>query len=74
MGAPPETAELPRIRIHNVRHVHISLVVQLGFDPSRIADRVGHPDPGFTLDRYSHVFETRREVAAVDLVELLGGK
>jgi integrase len=67
-----DEAGLPRIRIHDLRHLHISLLVQLGFDPRVIADRVGHSDPGFTLDRYSHSFAARREAAAVNLDVLLG--
>ena len=64
-------AELPRIRLHDLRHLHVSLLIQRGFDPKTIADRVGHADPGFTLRRYGHLFEARRRAAAVPMDELL---
>jgi len=52
----------------------VSLLVQEGFDPRTIADRVGHADASFTLRRYSHMFEQQRRAAAVDLGELLTDK
>lgn len=68
-----EAAGVPPIRLHDLRHMHVSWLVQLGFDPRVIADRVGHADASFTLDRYSHAFESRRQATAVPLDALLGG-
>ena len=31
-----------RIRIHDLRHSHVSLLIELGFSAVVIADRVGH--------------------------------
>lgn len=36
------TAGVKRIRIHDLRHSHISLLIQLGYSAVAIADRVGH--------------------------------
>ena len=33
---------LKRIRIHDLRHSHVSLLIELGFSAVAIADRVGH--------------------------------
>lgn len=65
-------AEVPHARLHDLRHLHVSLLIKQGFDPRTVADRVGHTDPAFTLRRYSHMFEEQREEAAVNLKELLG--
>ena len=67
-------AGVTKIRMHDLRHLHVSLLVKEGFDPRTIADRVGHIDPAFTMRRYSHMFEDQRRRAAVSLDELLGGE
>lgn len=43
------------IRIHDIRHSHISLLINLGFSPVDIAKRVGHESITITL-RYAHMF------------------
>lgn len=65
-------SELPRIRFHDLRHLHVSLLIKQGFDPRTVADRVGHTDPAFMLKRYSHMFEAQRRAAALTLNQLLG--
>ncbi len=59
-------------RLHDLRHLHVSLLVKQGVDPQAIADRVGHTDASFTLRRYSHMFEEHRERTAISLNVLLG--
>lgn len=59
-------------RLHDLRHLHVSLLVKQGIDPQAIADRVGHTDASFTLRRYSHMFEEHRERTAISLNVLLG--
>ena len=50
-----ERAGVKRIRIHDIRHSHISLLISLGFSPVDIAKRVGHESITITL-RYAHMF------------------
>ena len=64
-------AKVPKIRLHDLRHLHVSLLVKEGLDPRTIADRVGHTDPSFTLRRYSHMFEEQRKRAAINLRGLI---
>ena len=55
---------LKRIRIHGIRHSHISLLIDMGFSAVAIADRVGHESIDITY-RYAHVFpSTQMEVAS----------
>jgi integrase len=63
---------LPHARIHDLRHLNVSLRRHLGQDPKLVADQIGHVDPAFTLRLYSHLFEHERQAAAVDLKEALG--
>ena len=48
-----ESAGLPKITIHGLRHSHVSLLISLGFNPVAIAARVGHKSSYVTL-RYAH--------------------
>ena len=48
-----------RIRIHDLRHSHISLLIDMGFTALAIADRVGHESIDITY-RYAHLFPTRQ--------------
>ena len=66
-----EKAGVPRARLHDARHLHVSLLINHGLDPNTIADRVGHTDSTFTYKQYGHLFEAQRKAAAVPLAELL---
>jgi integrase len=56
---------LPRIRFHDLRYMHVSLLNKAGVDARTIADRIRHTDPAFTLKRYAHVFDDQRKAAAI---------
>lgn len=49
-------AGLPPIRIHDLRHSHASMLVDMGFPPIVIRDRLGHKDIQTTLNIYSHLY------------------
>ena len=36
-----EKASIPFIRIHDMRHSHVSLLINMGFSPHLIAERIG---------------------------------
>ena len=46
-----------RIRIHDLRHSHVSLLINMGFSALAIGERVGHEAPDITY-RYAHLFPT----------------
>lgn len=50
-----EKAGLPEIRVHDLRHSHVSLLINLGYSAVAIAERVGHESVHITY-RYAHVF------------------
>lgn len=52
------------IRIHDLRHSHISLLIDMGFTALAIADRVGHESIDITY-RYAHLFPTRQKEMAL---------
>ncbi len=64
-------AGVSSINLHGLRHLHVSLLVSKGLDLRAIADRVGHKNPSFTLDVYSHMFAEKRKDSAVGMSDLL---
>ncbi|QVK21841.1 tyrosine-type recombinase/integrase [Mycoplasmatota bacterium] len=47
-----QIAQIERIRIHDLRHSHAALLINLGVDPYTIKERVGHEELTTTLDTY----------------------
>ncbi len=53
-----------RIRVHDIHHSHASLLVEMGFSPLLIAERLGHEKVQTTMDTYSHLYPNKQlEVA-----------
>lgn len=59
-----EKAGVKRIRIHDLRHSHASMLVELGFQPLEIKDRLGHEKIVTTLDTYSHLYPNKQRQLA----------
>lgn len=57
------------IRIHDLRHSHVSLLIELGYSVSAIADRMGHEGVGITLN-YAYLFPNKQADMAADLERL----
>ena len=55
MDRGAKAAGVKRIRIHDLRHSHISLLIDMGFSAVAIADCVGHESIEITY-RYVHLF------------------
>lgn len=49
-----------QIRIHDLRHSHVSLLIDMGFTALSIADRVGHETEKITY-RYAHLFPSKQD-------------
>jgi len=48
-------AELPRVRIHDLRHTAATLMLAANIPAKIVSERLGHSSIAITLDRYSHV-------------------
>ncbi len=68
MDRGSEAAGVKRIRIHDLRHSHVSLLIHMGFSAVAIADRVGHESIDITY-RYAHLFPSMQE----EMAERLSG-
>lgn len=52
-----------RIRIHDLRHSHVSLLIEMGFSALAIAERVGHESIAITY-KYAHLFPSKHSEMA----------
>lgn len=62
-----EKANIKKIRIHDLRHSHASLLIHLGINPLIISKRLGHEKVDTTLNIYSHLYPE----SISDLIKLL---
>ena len=70
MDRGSEAAGVKRIRIHDLRHSHVSLLIEMGFTALAIADRLGHESIEVTY-RYAHLFPSKQSEMANQL-DVLG--
>ena len=49
-------AGIKQIKVHDIRHSHASMLINLGANPVLVASRLGHSSPDMTLRVYSHLF------------------
>lgn len=69
MKAGSEKAGVKRIRIHDLRHSHVSLLIDMGFSALAVADRLGQEAIDITY-RYAHLFPDVQD----DMAEALDGQ
>ena len=56
--------EVPRIRFHDLRHTHATLLLKAGVSPKVVSERLGHATVAFTMDVYAHVIPGMQAEAA----------
>ena len=50
----------PRIRLHDLRHSHASMLINLGVSPKAVADRLGHANESMVMKIYGHLYPEKR--------------
>jgi integrase len=65
--------ELPRIRLHDLRHTWATLALRAGVNPKVVSERLGHHSAAFTHDRYQHVTRGLDQDAAERVARLIRG-
>ncbi len=65
------TCGLPRIRFHDLRHTHASLLVAAGVPIKVVSERLGHAHPGFTMHTYQHLLPGMGAAAATEFAALI---
>ena len=66
MDRGAKEAGVKRIRIHDIRHSAVSLLIDMGFSATAIADRVGHESIDITYN-YAHLFPSKQAEMAEKL-------
>jgi len=69
-----EKADIPRIRIHDLRHTSATLALEEGIHPKVVSTRLGHRSIQITMDLYSHVTDSIEEQAAEILADVFSEK
>jgi integrase len=66
-----ERAELPNIRLHDLRHTCATLLLSKGVHPKLVQELLGHVTISITLDTYSHVLPGMGDQTATAMESLL---
>ena len=62
-----------RIRIHDLRHSHASLLIEMNVTPLLICERLGHEKVETTLNIYSHLYPNKQRQLSDKLEEVFKG-
>jgi integrase len=66
-----EQAGLPKIRFHDLRHTHATLLLEMKKNPKIVAERLGHSTVATTLDVYSHVGHAVKKEVSEQFAEMM---
>ncbi|MDQ6879576.1 MAG: site-specific integrase [Candidatus Dormibacteraeota bacterium] len=58
-------SSLPRIRLHDLRHTHATILLASGTPVKVVSERLGHASPAFTMTVYQHVVPGMQADAAL---------
>lgn len=62
---------LPRIRFHDARHTHATLLLKAGVPPHVVSQRLGHASVAFILQQYAHLLPQQQREAVSRLSALI---
>jgi len=62
-----DNKNLPKVRFHDLRHIHATILYQNGIKAKVIQERLGHSNISTTLDIYTHLFK-EDQTAAADVI------
>jgi len=63
-------AGVKEIRVHDLRHSHASLLIEMGYNILLISERLGHEKVETTLNTYGHLYPNKHKQLADDLQDL----
>ncbi|MGG0175791.1 tyrosine-type recombinase/integrase [Gottfriedia acidiceleris] len=66
-----KSSNLPKIRFHDMRHTHATLLLLQGVNPKIVSERLGHADVRITLDTYSHLLPSMQKETARNFGKML---
>ena len=66
--------DIPRIRLHDLRHTHATILLQQNVHPKVVSERLGHSSVAFTMTVYQHVMPGLQAQAASTFVAAVFGE
>ena len=66
--------DVPRIRLHDLRHTHATILLQQNVHPKVVSERLGHSSVAFTMTVYQHVMPGLQAEAASAFSAVVFGK
>lgn len=64
----------PRIRFHDLRHTHATILLKAGIHPKIVQERLGHSSINVTLDTYSHVLPNLQKAVLRNIGDSITGE
>ncbi|GKU82564.1 hypothetical protein NCCP28_19600 [Niallia sp. NCCP-28] len=64
-------AGVKRIRFHDLRHTHATIMLEIGESSKVVSERLGHSNVSMTLDKYSHVTSNLQDTSAENFSKAL---
>jgi integrase len=58
-----DNAAVKKIKFHDLRHTHATLLLKQGVHPKIVSERLGHTDISITLNVYLHILPSMQEEA-----------
>lgn len=74
LKAAAKATKVKPIRVHDLRHSHASLLIEMDVNVKAIQERLGHQDIETTLNTYSHLYPTKQHEVANMLNNLIEPK
>ena len=65
-----EKSGVKQIRLHDFRHSHASLLIEMGYPPLLISERLGHEKIETTLQIYGHLYPNKHSTVANHLNDI----
>lgn len=56
-----------KIRVHDLRHSHASLLIEMGFNILMVSQRLGHEKVETTWRTYAHLYPDKEKMLAAQL-------
>jgi integrase len=63
--------DIPKVRFHDLRHTHATLLLQANVNSKVVSERLGHSKVNITLDTYSHVLPDMQKEAVKKLQNIM---
>ncbi len=65
---------LPRIRLHDLRHTHATIMLKEGVPVKVVSERLGHASAAFTMTVYQHILPGMQAEAAATFANAVFGE